>query len=190
MARTSLEDRVHLGVAVLVGAIGGAVGFKHSHDWALRNGQAEWIAWAVAVVIECMAIVAGLELKRRRSPFAVLVLVGAFLMQMAAQVASAPPTVAGWLIAATPALGFLVIVKMLLTRVAEKSAAASTELVPVPVDAPEAVVPAQAVRVHEPVAELPAPPSVQAEAVTSPTPASAWASTPPPAPAPAFNGWK
>jgi uncharacterized protein DUF2637 len=114
------ETRAHLGIAVVVGAIGGAVGFKHSHDWAQANGQTDWIAWAVAVVIECMAIVAGLELKRKISTFPVLVLIGAFLLQMAAQVASAPRTVAGWLIAATPALGFLVITKMLLGRMVEQ----------------------------------------------------------------------
>jgi hypothetical protein len=186
---SSLEDRVSLAIAVVVGGIGGAVGFTHSRDWAQANGQTEWIAWAVAVVIECMAIVASLELRRRRGAFAVCVLVASFLMQMAAQVASAPPTVAGWLIAATPSLGFLLIVKMLLGRLGDKSAAVSADLVPV--DAPEAVVPAQAVRVDEPVAELPAPEPVRAEAVTPPAtpPASVRTSTPPASPT-VFNGWK
>lgn len=187
---SSLEDRVSLAIAVVVGGIGGAVGFTHSRDWAQANGQTEWIAWAVAVVIECMAIVASLELRRRRGAFAVCVLVASFLMQMAAQVASAPPTIAGWLIAATPSLGFLLIVKMLLGRLGDKSVAAAADLVRV--DAPQQVVPAQAVRTDEPVAELPAPSSVQAEAVETPPatpPASAWASTPPASPT-AFNGWK
>lgn len=120
MKSTKAEDVVHMLITIGVGAIGGAVGFKHSHDWAVANGQEDWIAWAVAVVIECMVIVAGLELKRRVKAFPVMVLVGAFLMQMAAQVASAPKTVAGWLIAATPALAFLVIVKMLLGRLMER----------------------------------------------------------------------
>ncbi|MFD4677009.1 DUF2637 domain-containing protein [Lentzea sp. NPDC058450] len=167
------EERAHVGIAVVVGAIGGAVGFKHSHDWAIENGQESWIAWAVAVVIECMAIVAGLELKRRRGGFPLLVLVGAFLLQMSAQVANARPTVAGWIIAATPALGFLCIVKMLLTRLSEQPAAE-----PAPVEVPQVEpvrpVPAEAVRVEEPVAELlaPAPAPVQTAAVA--TPAAVW----------------
>jgi hypothetical protein len=74
-------------------------------------------------VIEGMAIVAGFEVHRehhrpgprRKVSFPILVLVARFGIQMAAQVALAEPTPAGWLLAAMPALGFLV-VKLLMRR--------------------------------------------------------------------------
>lgn len=197
MKSTKVEDVVHLLITIGVGAIGGAVGFKHSHDWAVQNGQEDWIAWAVAVVIECMVIVAGLELKRRVKPFPVFVLVGAFLMQMAAQVASAPKTVAGWLIAATPALAFLVIVKMLLGRLMERQR--QTAAVPLVHQAPGAE-PLQATTVaataeradhqlpaeHE-VREI-APPPAPEPPVSTPTPVPDQSPAPVPA-RPAAASW-
>lgn len=185
---SKLENGVHLVITVAVGAIGGAVGFKHSHDWAVENHQADWVAWAVAVVIECMVIVAGLELKRRISAFPVLVLVGAFALQMAAQVANARPTLAGWLIAATPALGFLVIVKMLLGRMVEQQHEQAAVTSPLPADVrpvePVAAtaeradhdrhLPAQDVREIEPPAvPLPRPVHVEPVHVESPETAPA-----------------
>lgn len=152
MATSRLESAAHVVITIVVGAIGGAVGFRHTHDWAVANGQQGWIAWAVAVVIECMVIVAGLELKRRRGPLPLFVLVAAFLMQMAAQVASAPKTPAGWLIAATPALGFLVIVKLLLRRLSDPVVAPVDQApgVHVPVEPVAAPVAATALREDHP----------------------------------------
>lgn len=109
-------------VAVVLGGIGAAAGFKHTHDWAIANGQAGWLAWADAVVIEGLAVMAGFEIHRdhqhgrtqRRVTFPMAVLVVAFIVQMSAQVALAPRTPAGWLVAAMPALGFLIVVKLLM----------------------------------------------------------------------------
>ncbi|WP_246076591.1 DUF2637 domain-containing protein [Amycolatopsis cihanbeyliensis] len=111
-------------VTVVLGGIGAAAGFKHTHDWAVHHGQTGWLAWADAVVIEGMAVVAGFEIHRDRAQpgphrpvtFPMVVLVVAFGIQMAAQVALAEPTPAGWLLAAMPALGFLVVVKLLMRR--------------------------------------------------------------------------
>lgn len=121
----SPADVIRIAVTVVLGAIGAAAGFSHTHDWAVANGQAGWLAWADAVVIEGIAVVAGFELRRdhhraaqaprqRRVSFPAVVLVAGVGVQMAAQVALAPPTPAGWLLAATPALGFLVVVKLLM----------------------------------------------------------------------------
>jgi len=115
--RWSLESAVRLVITATVGAIGAAAGFTHTHDWAVENGQHGWLAWADAVVIESMAVIAGFEIRRdrakgRRPTLPVVVLVVAFVVQMAAQVSQARDTFAGWLLAATPALGFLVIVKL------------------------------------------------------------------------------
>jgi hypothetical protein len=109
-----VESTVRVLITLVVGTIGAAVGFSHTHDWAEINGQTGWVAWAVAVVVECMAIVAALELRRKRGAFPLGVLIASFVLQMAAQVSSARPTPAGWLLAATPALGFLVIVKLVM----------------------------------------------------------------------------
>ncbi|WP_328648232.1 DUF2637 domain-containing protein [Amycolatopsis sp. NBC_00348] len=119
-----LVDVVRVLVAVVLGSIGAAAGFTHTHDWAVHHGQVGWIAWADAVVIEGIVIVAGFEIQRdhragagsRKVTFPLAVLVAGFGVQMAAQVALAEPTPAGWLVAAMPALGFLVVVKLLMRR--------------------------------------------------------------------------
>lgn len=118
-----LVDIVRVLVAVVLGSIGAAAGFTHTHDWAVHHGQLGWIAWADAVVIEGIVIVAGFEIQRdhraggtRKLTFPLAVLVAGFGVQMAAQVALAEPTPAGWLVAAMPALGFLVVVKLLMRR--------------------------------------------------------------------------
>jgi hypothetical protein len=120
--------------------IGAAAGFRHTHDWAVSNGQVGWFAWADAVVIECMCLVAGFEIHRDRTagrsprlPLAVLVV--GFGLQMTAQVAEAKPTPAGWLLAATPALGFLIVVKLMMRRIPDHTDT-DRETHPVPALAP------------------------------------------------------
>lgn len=119
----STADLVRLAVTVVLGGIGAAAGFKHTHDWAVHHGQTGWLAWADAVVIEGIAVVAGFEIHRdhrlgrtRRISFPMVVLAAGVCVQMAAQVALAERTPAGWLLAAMPALGFLVVVKLLMRR--------------------------------------------------------------------------
>jgi uncharacterized protein DUF2637 len=113
-------------ITLALAGIGAAAGFRHTHDWAVSNGQTGWFAWADAVVIECMCLVAGFEIHRdrkaeRSARFPLTVLVVGFGIQMTAQVAEAKPTPAGWLLAATPALGFLVVVKLLMRRLPDHS---------------------------------------------------------------------
>jgi len=148
-----LVDIISILVTITLGTIGAAAGFTHTHDWAMHHGQTGWLAWADAVVIEGMVVVAGFEVKRdhatgttRKVTFPLLVLVAGFGVQMAAQVALAEPTPAGWLVAAMPALGFLVVVKLLMRRAPE----------PTPTTAPPAVAPAS----------LPTPPAELAPAPT------------------------
>ncbi|MFI7680371.1 DUF2637 domain-containing protein [Actinophytocola sp. NPDC049390] len=116
-----LADVIRIGVAVILGGIGAAAGFTHTHDWAVSHGQTGWLAWATAVVIEGMAVVAGFEIHHDRAagrPYALpaTVLVFGVLVQMTAQVAEAERSPAGWLVAAMPALGFLAVVKLLMRR--------------------------------------------------------------------------
>lgn len=155
-ATRRLVDVIRLLVAATLGLIGAAAGFTHTHDWAVHHGQTGWIAWADAVVIEGIVIVAGFEVQRdhrtgrhRRFSFPLGVLVAGFGVQMTAQVALAEPTPAGWLVAAMPALGFLVVVKLLMRRAPAEPAPA----------APPARVPAE-----------PAPAAIPAEPETAPAP--------------------
>ncbi|MBE8518123.1 DUF2637 domain-containing protein [Amycolatopsis sp. H6(2020)] len=153
-----LVDTIRVLVAVVLGTIGAAAGFTHTHDWAVHHGQLGWIAWADAVVIEGIVIVAGFEIQRdhragetRKLTFPMAVLVAGFGVQMAAQVALAEPAPAGWLVAAMPALGFLVVVKLLMRRAPAPApestsnpepvtvTAARTDIEPAPAPHPAAV---------------------------------------------------
>ncbi|PKV97700.1 uncharacterized protein DUF2637 [Amycolatopsis echigonensis] len=149
-ATRRLVDIVRLLVAATLGLIGAAAGFTHTHDWAVHHGQTGWIAWADAVVIEGIVIVAGFEVQRdhrtgrhRRFSFPLGVLVAGFGVQMTAQVALAEPTPAGWLVAAMPALGFLVVVKLLMRRAPDEPAPA-TPPAPAPAEPAPAAMPAEA----------------------------------------------
>ncbi|WP_134661661.1 MULTISPECIES: DUF2637 domain-containing protein [unclassified Amycolatopsis] len=148
-ATRRLVDIVRLLVAATLGLIGAAAGFTHTHDWAVHHGQTGWIAWADAVVIEGIVIVAGFEVQRdhrtgrhRRFSFPLGVLVAGFGVQMTAQVALAEPTPAGWLVAAMPALGFLVVVKLLMRRAPDEPAPAATPA-PAPAEPAPAAMPAE-----------------------------------------------
>jgi hypothetical protein len=151
--RARFADVIRIGVAVVLGGIGAAAGFTHTHNWAANHGQTGWLAWATAVVIEGIAIVAGIEIHHDRAAgrpyrFPMIVLVFGVLVQMTAQVAEAERSPAGWLVAAMPALGFLAVVKLLMRRMPEPStpdepaspkvSAASTE----PVSTPRVKLPA------------------------------------------------
>lgn len=127
MKRLVTESRVRVAITAAVGLIGAAAGFTHTHQAAYDSGQHGWLAWADAVVIECMVIVAGLQLAAKKTtrerivPGAVLVV--AFLVQMGAQVSSAPADFAGWLFAALPALGCLVVAEFALSGLKTRVAA-------------------------------------------------------------------
>jgi peptidoglycan/LPS O-acetylase OafA/YrhL len=174
MTRSKVEGTVRVVVTLALGLIGAAAGFSHTHQAAFDSGQHGWLAWADAVVIELMALVAALKVRSTRghSWFPLVVMVGAFVAQMAAQVAEAPHTVAGWLFAATPALGFLIVVKLVLMGREGPDQPQPAE-VPLParsdVQAPEfPSVPAQATRTDEPVAIEPPKPPIPASS-TAPT---------------------
>lgn len=148
-ARASrVENLTQIVIMLTVGGAAGAASFTHVHNVAAAHGQAGWLAWADAVVLELMSVAAGLELrhrKRRRHPtgFPATVLVCAVMLSIAAQVVEAEQSVIGWLAAALPALGFLVMTKIALNRAAPSGPPRGT--VPVPVaDAVPAPVPVPA----------------------------------------------
>ena len=99
-----------------IGAAAGAASFTHVHNVAAAHGQPGWLAWADSIVLELMSVASGLELRRRKrahtsTRFPAVVLSCAVTLSLAAQVVEAEPSPVGWIAAAVPALGFLVMVK-------------------------------------------------------------------------------
>lgn len=118
------ESLVQLAILLLVGGMAGAASFTHVHDWTMDNspeGTGDWFGWANAVISELTPIAAGLEIRRRKRngqkagyPLAVLVASAAF--SISAQLAVAKPGITGGLIAALPALAFLALTKLVMSR--------------------------------------------------------------------------
>ncbi|MGR6914401.1 DUF2637 domain-containing protein [[Actinomadura] parvosata] len=118
-------------------AVIAAVGsFSHISDLAARHGQVGWQSWAVAVCIDLMCVMAARELQRDKRTgrhrrgwmsWPALVLTGGIVLTLAANLATARPTVWGWITAATPAVAFLVSVSMLERRASHRPPAPADE---------------------------------------------------------------
>ena len=120
-----------------IGGAAGAASFTHVHNVAAAHGQPGWLAWADAIVLELMSIAAGLELRRRKRAntpirFPAVVLGCAVTLSLAAQVVEAEPSVIGWIAAAVPALGFLVMVKVALSHTTTRPPERSPQPIPSP----------------------------------------------------------
>ncbi|MEV0730497.1 DUF2637 domain-containing protein [Polymorphospora sp. NPDC050346] len=114
-----MEGTVQIVIMLAIGGAAGAASFTHVHNVAAAHGQPGWLAWADAIVLELMSIASGLELRRRKragtsTRFPATVLACAVTLSLAAQVVEAEPSPIGWIAAAVPALGFLVMVKIAL----------------------------------------------------------------------------
>jgi hypothetical protein len=136
------EGAVQVVILLAIGSMAGAASFTHVHNVAASHGQPGWLAWADAVVLELMSIATGLEIRRRHragqpAGFVLAVLVAAVALSLSAQVVEAERSIVGWLAAALPALGFLALVKIVLSRTS-----AGTTAVPAQ-DEPTPAVPAQ-----------------------------------------------
>jgi hypothetical protein len=130
--RLTVEGMVQVVIMLAIGAAAAAASFTHVHDVAATHGQAGWLAWADAVVLELMSVASGLEMRRRkrsglsvRSPAFVLVI--SVALSLSAQVVEAEASPIGWIAAAIPALGFLVMVKVALAHAAVPPAEPLTE---------------------------------------------------------------
>ena len=119
------EDVVQTSIMLFMGVAAGAVSFTHVHDATVDAGQASWVGWVNAVTIELMAIALGLEIRRRRRAGgakvkSVMAMMFFFIaISLGAQVLDAEPTPVGWLAASIAALGFLTLIKVVLSRPAE-----------------------------------------------------------------------
>jgi hypothetical protein len=128
--RASVEGVTQIAIMLAIGGAAGAASFTHVHDVAAMQGQPGWLAWADAVVLELMSVASGLEMRRRKRShtsvgFPAAVLVVAMTLSLSAQVVDAEASAIGWIAAAIPALGFLVMVKIALAQAPSQSTAAS-----------------------------------------------------------------
>jgi hypothetical protein len=121
VAGAAWEGMTQVAIMLAIGDAAGAANFTHVHDAAAAHGQDGWLAWADAVVLESMSIAAGLEMRRRKRAkvsvrFPAVVLAVAVCLSLGAQVVDAERSVIGWIAAAIPVLGFLVMAKIALAQ--------------------------------------------------------------------------
>src|SRR5271165_6618364 len=118
------ERLVQVLILIVIAAMAGAASFTHVHDWTMHNapaGTGSWFGWANAVISELTPTAAGIEIRRRKRrkqqvAYPMTVLIAAAVLSLAAQVAEARPTPAGWISSAVPALAFLALTKLVLSR--------------------------------------------------------------------------
>jgi hypothetical protein len=119
-----LEGVVQVLIMLAVAAMAGAASFRHVHDWTMHTsppGTGDWFGWANAMVSELIPLAAGLEARRRRRRFGtagaypIALILGAVALSLTGQFAEAKPGLSGWVISAVPAIGFLALVKLVLS---------------------------------------------------------------------------
>ncbi|GGM50973.1 DUF2637 domain-containing protein [Dactylosporangium sucinum] len=142
MTRERAESGAQVLILLAVAGMAGAASFTHVHDWTMHNspdGTGDWFGWANAMVTELIPLAAGLEARRRRrrgipvGRYPVALIIGAVALSLAGQFAEAKPGVSGWLISAVPALGFLALIKLVLSSPAAPASPTPTEPEPAPV---------------------------------------------------------
>ncbi|WP_433537607.1 DUF2637 domain-containing protein [Micromonospora sp. CA-249363] len=157
MSTEKVENVARLLIVAVVGLAAGAASFTHVHDWTMSNspaGTPGWFGWANAVISELLPVGSLLTLRHNRRTgkgigFPIAVLIGSAGFSLAAQLAVAKPSASGWLLAAVPAIAFMLLVKMVLAGLPNASVADDQQATPLPVadqqDVPEStpVVPAQ-----------------------------------------------
>jgi hypothetical protein len=108
-----------------IGGVSAAASFTHIHDWTMANspqGTGDWFGWANAVVSDLVPLGVGLEVRRRRrhnlkiGAYPITIILAAATLSVSGQLAMAKPSITGWLLAAVPALGFLSLTKLVLSR--------------------------------------------------------------------------
>jgi hypothetical protein len=122
-----------VGPLTVIAGIAGAASFTHIHDTAAEHGQAGWMAWAIAVCIDLLAVMAAREIQRdmragRRCTWPVLVLSIGAVLSLAANLAQAEPSPWGRIVAGTPAGAFLVAISMVERRARTNHAARLPQL--------------------------------------------------------------
>ena len=112
-------------ILLAVGGAAAAASFTHVHDWTMANspaGTGDWFGWANAIISDLVPLGVGLEVRRRRrhnlkiGAYPIVIILCAAALSLAGQLAEAKSSITGWLLAAVPALGFLALTKLVLSR--------------------------------------------------------------------------
>jgi hypothetical protein len=127
------EGIVQVLILITVAGMAGAGSFTHVHDWTMRNvpaGTGSWRGWANAVITELVPAAAGIEIRRRKRQhrpvtYPMTILIADAVISIAVQLSDAIHTLAGGLAFALPALAFLALTKLVLSRA--RSAGAQEE---------------------------------------------------------------
>ena len=149
MSRTGRTETIaQVLILLLIAGMAGAASFTHVHDWTMRNappGTGSWFGWANAVISDLTPTAAGIDIRRRKRHhqpigYPMTVLIAAAILSLAAQVAQARPTIAGWISSAVPALAFLTLTKLILgrTTIPNGEAPCATATTPTATSAPPA----------------------------------------------------
>jgi hypothetical protein len=179
------ESAVQVLILLFVAAMAGAASFTHVHDWTMRNappGTGSWFGWANAVITELVPAAAGIEVRRRKRtrrpvtyPMAVLITDAA--VSLAAQLSDATHTLGGGLAFALPALAFLALTKLVLSRTTTRTGdtpcaePASTPNAPGQKAAPVPAPATTTTPVSAPAAAAPAPTTASADSSPAAEPA-------------------
>lgn len=192
-----LENTLEVVILLAVAGMAGAASFTHVHDWTMHNsppGTGDWFGWANAMVSELIPLAAGLEARRRKrntghtGRYPLALILGAVALSLTGQFAEATPSLSGWIISAVPALGFLALVKLVLSRPATLHTASTPVNTSTPADAGPSITPAAVIPADPSPDTLiqvrrPNPPDTDRPAIpTDPQPATPPAAEPHPAP--------
>ncbi len=126
MKAEDAEDTAQTLILALVAGMAGAGSFTHVHDWTMRNvppGTGSWFGWANAVITELVPAAAGIEIRRRRRQdpprpvaYPMAILIADAVISIVVQLADGLHTLAGGVAFALPALAFLALTKLVLSR--------------------------------------------------------------------------
>ncbi|QFY13706.1 DUF2637 domain-containing protein [Nonomuraea phyllanthi] len=131
--RALLADSGPITILAAIAAVGS---FDHISHLAAKYGQHGWRSWAVAVCIDLVCVMAAREIQRDKRTgrcrrglmsWPSLVLAGGIVLTLAANLAEAPRSSWGWILAATPAAAFLIAMSMIERRAGQHEAAPATE---------------------------------------------------------------
>lgn len=120
------EDTAQALILALVAGMAGAGSFTHVHDWTMRNvppGTGSWFGWANAVITELVPAAAGIEIRRRKRQhpprpvaYPMTILIADAVISIVVQLSDGLHTLAGGVAFALPALAFLALTKLVLSR--------------------------------------------------------------------------
>ena len=125
MKAERFEGYVQVLILIAVAGMAGAGSFTHVHNWTMSVVPARtpsWFGWANAVITELVPAAAGIEIRRRKRQhrpvtYPMTILVTDAVISIGAQLSDAEHNLGGSLAFALPALAFLALTKLVLSRI-------------------------------------------------------------------------